>query len=537
MTRLRLEVSGAIFEYLVPSEERFGSKTPDHVNKPLGRATTSDLKGDYIMRDFFFQIVMFIAGIVSGVAVPLLPKSSQKKAAGMLVDRAREACGLAGESISNDGGDGGQDGGSIYYAIPEGGSSFGFGNVLLLAGGISLLGVAFAGSINNIAKAVPSADETPTYCPRLTGADISSFDMGDIPEGSALLTNQEVGSAISMKQYEVSPGAWTQFLSDVDTGSADCSFADLDGQGHTSVGIPNQAAPDEIRVIMTDGGQTLAYSFNAMRFAYLPMIARNHPRPLVPPEHFVPESFIFPYDLADIVDQRAGISGADQFITYHITDRPDIDDPCGRHPGDVLVALGVYPQRPSEFEFTVAMPYDGELVHRWITESDGPDRGGDIGMTFYVGEMGGDQYYFDIYHTDVSDLVEGDIVQRGQVIALLNRPKYNTYWVSVIHITGLVNGQDFMSTETIDISPYAIPPTLKAAHAISETIEMIYEGPNYCNMNTDQMIAAMLDRYLPNAGFCVDGGAVNYCGDDPRFQGLSFTQETFDERSIILIPN
>jgi hypothetical protein len=480
---------------------------------------------------------MFIAGIVSGVAVPLLPKSSQKKVAGMLVDRAREACGLAGESISNDGGDGGQDGGSIYYAIPEGGSSFGFGNVLLLAGGISLLGVAFAGSINTIAKAAPSADETPTYCPRLAGADISSFDMGDIPEGSALLTNQEVGNAISMNPYEVSSGAWTQFLSDVATGSADCAFADVDGEGHTSIGIPDQTQPDEIMVIMMDGEQSLAYSFNALHFSYLPIVTSNHPRPIVPPEYFVPTSFIFPYDLADIIAQRANFPDSDPFLTYHITDRPDSNDPCGRHPGDVITALGVYSQPTGEFEFTVALPYDGELVHRWITESDGPNRGGDIGMTFYVGEMGGDQYYFDVYHTDVSDLAEGDIVQGGQVFALLNRPKDNGLWESKIHIAGLKNGTDFMSTDTIDISPYAIPPTLKAAHALSENVVLRYDGPNYCNMTTDQKIAVLLGPYLENAGFCVDGGAVNYCGDDPRFQGLSFTQETFDERSIILIPN
>jgi len=35
VTRLRLEVSGAIFEHFVFGKGKFSPKTPDHVNKPL----------------------------------------------------------------------------------------------------------------------------------------------------------------------------------------------------------------------------------------------------------------------------------------------------------------------------------------------------------------------------------------------------------------------------------------------------------------------------------------------------------------------
>jgi hypothetical protein len=35
VTRLRRKLSGAFFEYLASSKARFGSQTPDHVNKPL----------------------------------------------------------------------------------------------------------------------------------------------------------------------------------------------------------------------------------------------------------------------------------------------------------------------------------------------------------------------------------------------------------------------------------------------------------------------------------------------------------------------
>ena len=36
VTRLRRRLSGAIFKHLVSSKTRYGRKTPDHVNKPLG---------------------------------------------------------------------------------------------------------------------------------------------------------------------------------------------------------------------------------------------------------------------------------------------------------------------------------------------------------------------------------------------------------------------------------------------------------------------------------------------------------------------
>jgi hypothetical protein len=253
-----------------------------------------------------------------------------------------------------------------------------------------------------------------------------------------------------------------------------------------------------------------------------------------PRPQFDPSSFVFPYDLADVLAQRANIPYTDQFFTYHITDRPDANDPCGRHPGDILVPLGVNQQPAIAFDFPVVMPYDGKLERSWVTQVLGPNRGGDLGFTFYVGDMDGHRYYLDVYHTDTSQLEIGDFVPAGQVFAHQNRAKDNGLWVSVVHLTLLVDGTDFMSTQTADIAPFAIPPTLKVAHAIGENVVLRFEGPNYCNMDSPQKIAALLNDYLPNAGFCVEGNSVNYCGANPAFQGLAFTQQTFDERSVIL---
>jgi hypothetical protein len=91
-----------------------------------------------------------------------------------------------------------------------------------------------------------------------------------------------------------------------------------------------------------------------------------------------------------------------------------------------------------------------------------------------------------------------------------------------------------MSSESTDIAPYAIPPTLRAGSIHSQPVVIVYEGVNYCNMTSREKIAAILDNYLPDAGFCIDGNLVTYCGDIPDFQGLAFTQQAFDERSVIL---
>ena len=37
-----------------------------------------------MLRDYFFQLVLFLAGVVSGIVVPLLPKKGQKWVAGIL---------------------------------------------------------------------------------------------------------------------------------------------------------------------------------------------------------------------------------------------------------------------------------------------------------------------------------------------------------------------------------------------------------------------------------------------------------------------
>jgi len=270
-------------------------------------------------------------------------------------------------------------------------------------------------------------------------------------------------------------------------------------------------------------------------FSYLPLVVKN-PRP-----QFSPDSFVFPFDMAQVIAIRSQMPGVEPYFIYHITDRPDSNDPCGRHPGDCLIPLINVAGELDDFDIPVIMPYDGVLERSWVTDPVGEHSGADLGFTFYVGDMGGHAYYLDVYHTDTSPLEIGDVVTAGQVFAHLNRAKFSFGpWESKIHITLLVDGTDFMSTETADIAPFALPGTLKAAHLQGQSVAIVYEGPNFCNMTSPEKIARIVNDYLPNAGFCTDGALVTYCGSDPRFQGLSFTQRQlpphWDGRGIELVP-
>ena len=64
-----------------------------------------------------------------------------------------------------------------------------------------------------------------------------------------------------------------------------------------------------------------------------------------------------------------------------------------------------------------------------------------------------------------------------------------------------------------------------------------YLGANYCYMTPKQEVDAILKTYLPNAGFCINGANITYCGNNLFFADPKFTQSTFDDdRSVMLKP-
>jgi hypothetical protein len=88
---------------------------------------------------------------------------------------------------------------------------------------------------------------------------------------------------------------------------------------------------------------------------------------------------------------------------------------------------------------------------------------------------------------------------------------------------------------SIDLFPYAIGPTLRAMYDHNVQLLIRYEGANYCNMSSQQKALAIL-TLLGDAGFCVEGSAVTYCGTSETFQGLAFRQYTYDDRTVLLQP-
>jgi len=79
---------------------------------------------------------------------------------------------------------------------------------------------------------------------------------------------------------------------------------------------------------------------------------------------------------------------------------------------------------------------------------------------------------------------------------------------------------------------------MQAVYQYDLKLLLTYQGDNWCNMTSAEKINILLEKYLPEAGFCVDGNIVTYCGPREEFLGLTFTQYKvkFDDRSIMLTP-
>jgi hypothetical protein len=250
------------------------------------------------------------------------------------------------------------------------------------------------------------------------------------------------------------------------------------------------------------------------------------------------EAFVFPFDVPQVVGVWDDYPGTFRYFTYHITHRPDHNDPCGYHPGDVIAPLGIIGRDISEFNIDVKMPYSGKLVNKWSPH------GGGEGFTFELGQLNGRTVNLDSYHTSSSDLSLNQQVQQGNVYAHLDTTfRYDGLRGASVHLTLLYTGRngavDFMRAATsdiLDLAAYALPPTLRAMYENDTDLLIVYEGASWCEMTQQEKIQAILSGYLPNAGFCIDGSRVNYCGSQEAYQGLAFSQYVYDARSVILQP-
>ena len=254
------------------------------------------------------------------------------------------------------------------------------------------------------------------------------------------------------------------------------------------------------------------------------------------------ESFAFPYDVSQVtaVWEQLHFAAKYRYFTYHLVNRISRDipyeDPCGYHPGDLIIPLGT--TKPLDnFTIDVTLPYSGKLVDKWITQ------GGDDGFTFFIGNNHGKKVYLNIYHTTKSSLSVGQVFKQGDYFGSLTYTKdYGGWNETKVHLTlfnPAPNGStDFLGSNItpLDITSYALPPTMQAMFVNHMKLLITYQGENWCNMTSAQKINAILGEYLPNAGFCVDGTKVSYCGKNDLFQGINFTQATYDERSVMFTP-
>lgn len=254
------------------------------------------------------------------------------------------------------------------------------------------------------------------------------------------------------------------------------------------------------------------------------------------------ESFVFPYDVSQVMvawdDLR--VPAKDRYFTYHLVNRTNREipysDPCSYHPGETIIPLGT--TKPLEnFTIDVKLPYSGKLIDKWVTD------GKDDGFTFFIGNNEGKKVYLNVYHTTKSNISVGQIFKQGEYFGSLTYTKnYGGWNETKVHLTlfnPAPNGStDFLGSNItpLDITSYALPPTMKAMSENHIKLLIIYEGENWCNMKSSQKISTILEKFLPNAGFCVDKAKVSYCGKNELFQGIAFTQATYDERSVMLTP-
>lgn len=244
---------------------------------------------------------------------------------------------------------------------------------------------------------------------------------------------------------------------------------------------------------------------------------------------------MFPYDVSQVVKIWDDNSVMARHFIYHITHRPDQNDPCGRHPGDIIIPMTA-DSTLSGFGLNVIAPYSGTLVKNW------KDWRGEECLTLDIGYASNIPYHFDVYHANTNTLGPGEFIQGGNFIGLLT----NTYdnggvEEAKVHFTlyagsGLSDPlREYLAPGAVDLFPYAIGPTLRAMYDNNVQLLIRYEGANYCNMNSSQKIAAILDK-LADAGFGVDGSRLTYMGSLETYQGLIFTQSTLDERTVMLQP-
>jgi hypothetical protein len=253
------------------------------------------------------------------------------------------------------------------------------------------------------------------------------------------------------------------------------------------------------------------------------------------------ESFVFPYDVPQVVAvwKQSNLPSQYRYFTYHITDRLDKslnpDDPCGYHPGDAIIPIGST-KALSGFVIDVRMPYTAKLKNSWV-----PGGGGEA-FTFFIGQSKGKSVYLDMYHTTSSSFSKTEWIMQGEVFGVLSQTmNYGGWNEAKVHFT-LFNpspsgGTDLRQGATaIPLAPIALPPTLEQMFINNTKLLIIYQGDNWCNMKSAQKINTILEEYLPNAGFCVDGSKVSYCDKNDLFQGITFTQAKYDERSVMLTP-
>ena len=254
------------------------------------------------------------------------------------------------------------------------------------------------------------------------------------------------------------------------------------------------------------------------------------------------DSFVFPFDVAQTISvwKQLDVLPKYQFFTYHINSRNSRDipynDPCGYHPGDLIMPIGSFTPY-KDFNIEAKLPYSGILNRKWTTQ------GGDDGFTFFLGTSNGKKVYLNVYHTQKSNLLLDQALEQGDIFGSLNfTSKHGDWCEAPIHLT-LFNpapngGTDFLGDDInlLDLSSYALPPMMKAVFNNKSKMVLIYEGENWCNMTSSQKIDKLLNETLKKARFCVDEEKVMYCGINQDFFGLNFTQYTYDERSIMLIP-
>jgi hypothetical protein len=289
--------------------------------------------------------------------------------------------------------------------------------------------------------------------------------------------------------------------------------------------------------------------------------ATTTPTPTPERLQFQSDKLVFPYDLNEVLQEIP--EGAYRQFIYNYTHRLS-NDPCGGHIGDTLSPLSIFPGTANYpgynvetdngiaagmylgFSYNVIQSYSGIVTKMWITE------GRDLGITFFVGEREGMDYYLSMFHHNRyanPDLKVGDFVPAGDVIGYLERADnynfdnpYNPYIEGFVHLVleFVRSGSpppDFIDANpktSLDISLLLLPETIWQTTAVDLPLLVRYNGGhNYCNM-TDNEAAIAAKILLTNAGFCLSDNLAAYCGTNSRYHGLQVSITAEDYRTIEL---